>query len=176
MMMMMMMMMMITMMMMYVDNVIRPYVIENVNNTSTRLWKITLILSRLRSCPPNPPLFIPGRKEGWEEKKKKREGESRVEKRRKEVGGTLAYFLSKHVHLRFWLPMAFRLLLLLASIENRLDFGIKENRDRPRSRWLEFKVGMWKRLTASVLEGGIATSICTTKWKRKRKRKRWKRH
>ena len=37
-------------------------------------------------------------------------------------------------------------------------------------------LGMWKRLTASVLEDVIATSICTTKWKRKRKRKRWKRH
>ena len=36
-----------------------------------------------------------------------------------------------------------------------------------------FGVGMWKRLTASVLEDGIATSICTTKWKWKRKRKRW---
>ena len=39
-----------------------------------------------------------------------------------------------------------------------------------------FTVGMWKRLTASNLEDGIATSICTVKWKRKRKRKRWKRH
>ena len=29
-------------------------------------------------------------------------------------------------------------------------------------------LGMWKLLTASVLEDGIATSICTTKWKRKR--------
>ena len=33
---------------------------------------------------------------------------------------------------------------------------------------------MWKRLTASNLEDGIATSIYTAKWKRKRKR--WKRH
>ena len=30
-------------------------------------------------------------------------------------------------------------------------------------------IGMWKRLTASNLENGIATSIWTTKWKRKRK-------
>ena len=29
---------------------------------------------------------------------------------------------------------------------------------------------MWKRLTTSNLENGIATSIWTTKWKRKRKR------
>ena len=34
------------------------------------------------------------------------------------------------------------------------------------------QLGMWKRLTASILEDGIATSIWTTKWKRKR----WKRH
>ena len=35
-----------------------------------------------------------------------------------------------------------------------------------------FKPGMRKRLTASDLVGGIATSISTTFWKRKRKRKR----
>ena len=39
-----------------------------------------------------------------------------------------------------------------------------------------FSVGMWKRFTASILEDGIATIICTAKWKRKRKRKRWKRY
>ena len=37
-----------------------------------------------------------------------------------------------------------------------------------------FWLWMWKRLTASILVGGITTSIWTAKWKRKRKR--WKRH
>ena len=57
--------------------------------------------------------------------------------------------------------------------------GVRLHRDRvgyTGKKEALLEVGMWKRLTASNLEDGIATSFCTIKCKQKRKRKRWKRH
>ena len=49
---------------------------------------------------------------------------------------------------------------LIASISNELgQFMVKDIADTPQVVAVVIVVGMWKRLTASILMGGIATSV-----------------
>ena len=66
------------------------------------------------------------------------------------------YWEIYNIYIKYWVNP------ILRNIVNPIQYPIRIARPC-------LQLGMGKELTTSILEDGIATSICTTKWKRKRK-------